>query len=93
MYCWFLCWMINEAPFSTAKKLILTDNIKNISELLETIPKTVLAKAMKTSPKRFNGLIENPQLFTFQDAYIIADLIGVSKEKILNIIHSTCEAS
>ena len=48
---------------------------------------------MKTSPKRFNGLIENPQLFTFQDAYIIADLIGVSKEKILNIIHSTCEAS
>lgn len=84
--------MINEAPFSTAKKLIQTDNIKDLSELLETIPKTALANAMKTSPKRFNRLIENPRLFMFEDAYTIADLIGVGKEKILNIIHAECQA-
>lgn len=84
--------MINEAPFSTAKKLIVTDNIADLSELLETIPKTSLALAMKISPKRLNRLIDNPQLFMFEDAYKIADLIGVDKEKVLRIIHSECEA-
>lgn len=84
--------MINEAPYSTAKKLILTDNIADLSELLETVPKTSLAIAMKISPKRLNRLIDNPQLFMFEDAYKIAELIGVDKEKILKIIHSECEA-
>lgn len=82
--------MINKPPFSTAKKLIQSDNIHNLSELLETVPKTTLANAMKTSPKRFNRLIENPNLFMFEDAYTLAEVIGVDRLKILNIIHMEC---
>jgi len=82
--------MINEPPYSTAKKLIHAESIGNLSELLETIPKTSLALSMKTSPKRFNKLIANPRLFTFGDVYIIAELIGVEGEAILKIIHAEC---
>lgn len=82
--------MINKPPFSTAKKLIQSDNIHDLTELLETVPKTNLANAMKTSPKRFNRLIENPRLFMFEDAYALAEVIGVDKVKILNIIHAEC---
>jgi len=83
--------MITKPPFSTAKKLIESNNIQNLFELLEAIPKTTLAKAMKTSPKRFNRLIKNPTLFTFEDAYTLAELIGVDKMQIVSIIHSECQ--
>jgi plasmid maintenance system antidote protein VapI len=82
--------MINKPPFATAKKLIQSDNIGDITELLETIPKTTLANAMKTSPKRFNRLIENPRLFMFEDAYTLAEVIGVDTLKVLSIIHAEC---
>jgi len=82
--------MINKPPFSTAKKLIESENIHDLTELLETVPKTTLANAMKTSPKRFNRLIENPNLFMFEDVYNLADVIGVDKMKILTIIHTEC---
>lgn len=80
--------MINEPPFSTAKKLISSGYIKNLSDLLETIRKTTLARAMKTSPERFNKLIENTELFLFKDAYTIAELIGVEEEQIIQLIHA-----
>lgn len=82
--------MINKPPFSTAKKLIQSDNIHDLTELLETIPKTTLANAIKTSPKRFKRLIENPRLFMFEDAYTLAEVIGVDKLKVLSIIHAEC---
>ena len=80
--------MINEPPFSTARKLILSGQIKDLSELLETIKKTTLAKAMKTGPERFNKLIDNTELFLFKDAYTIAELIGVDEKAILDLIHN-----
>jgi len=82
--------MINKPPFSTAKKLIESNNIHDLSELLETVPKTNLANAMKTSPKRFNRLIENPNLFMFEDIYNLADVLGVDSLKVLSIIHAEC---
>jgi hypothetical protein len=82
--------MINKPPFSTAKKLIESDNIHDLSELLETVPKTNLANAMKTSPKRFNRLIENPKLFMFEDIYNLADVLGVDSLKVLSIVHAEC---
>ena len=82
--------MINKPPFSTAKKLIESDNIHDLTDLLETVPKTNLAHAMKTSPKRLNRLIENPNLFMFEDAYTLAEIFGVDKMKVLSIIHAEC---
>jgi plasmid maintenance system antidote protein VapI len=78
--------MITKPPFSTAKKLISSGHINTLSDLLETINKTPLAKAMKTSPERFNKLLENPELFMFKDAYKIAEIIGVDNESIVKII-------
>lgn len=74
--------------FNIAKKLILSGDIKNLTELFEVIDKTPLARSMKTSPDRLNKLIDNPALFLFQDAYNIAQLIGVDEKIIVDIIHN-----
>lgn len=80
--------MVDQPPFSTAKKLILSGDIKNLSDLLAIVKKTPLAKAMKTGPIRLNTLISNPTLFTFDDAYKIAEILGVEKGRIVMIIHN-----
>jgi plasmid maintenance system antidote protein VapI len=80
--------MINEPPFSTAKKLILSGDTKTLADLLEIIKKTTLAKAMGTGPQRFNRLIDNPKLFTFEDAYKIAELVGVDEKAVVDIIYA-----
>jgi plasmid maintenance system antidote protein VapI len=80
--------MINEPPFSTAKKLILSGDMKTLAELLVIIKKTPLAKAMGTGPQRLNRLVDNPKLFTFEDAYIIAELLGVDEKAVVDIIHA-----
>lgn len=74
--------------YSTAKKLIEGNSITNLSELFDIIDRTPLAKSIKTSPDRLNKLIDNPALFLFQDAYNIAQLIGVDEKAIVDIIHN-----
>jgi len=71
-----------------AKKLILSGDITNLTELFEVIDKTPLARSMKTSPDRLNKLIGNPALFLFQDAYNIAQLIGVDEKAIVDLVHN-----
>jgi hypothetical protein len=80
--------MPKSRGLNIAKKLILSGDITNLTELLEVIDKTPLAREMKTSPERLNKLLDNPALFLFQDAYNIAALIGVDEKLILDIVHN-----
>lgn len=80
--------MPKSRGLNIAKKLILSGDITNLTELLEVIDKTPLAREMKTSPERLNKLLDNPALFLFQDAYNIAALIGVDEKMIIDIIHN-----
>jgi hypothetical protein len=84
----FICQMLRSKRYTTAKKLILGGEIKTFSELLDILDKTPLARAIKISPARLNKLIDNPALFLFQDAYSIADLIGVDGQSIVDLIHA-----
>lgn len=78
--------MAVDPRYKTAQKLILAGGITTLSELMDIIDKTPLAKALKTSPGRLNKLLDNPALFLFQDAYNIAALIGVDEKLIVDIV-------
>lgn len=84
--------MSNDSAYSTAKKLISGGYIKTLTELVDVVPKTRLARDMKTSPERFNNLLANPELFMFKDAYKIAELVGVDRKLILDLVHNQAEA-
>ena len=69
-----------------AKKLFLSGDIKSLADLLEIVEKTPLARSIGTSPARLNKLLANPALFTFQDLYSIADLIGVDRKLLVDLL-------
>ena len=78
--------MPKDARYNTAQKLILGGYIKTLSELLDAVDKTPLALDMKTAPSRLNKLINQPQLFTFQDCYKIAAILEVDEKKVIDIV-------
>jgi hypothetical protein len=78
--------MPKEDKYHLAKSLMEGGNIKTVRDLLAVLHKTVLSKDIKVTPVRFNKLIDNPQLFMFQDALAIAEVIGVDPKKIIDII-------
>jgi hypothetical protein len=87
-YSLFLCKMSDVSPYSIAKELILAGKLKSLEELTLILKKTNLAADMPTSPKRLNRLLDNPGLFTIEDAYTIAALIGVSGKQVLDVLNA-----
>jgi len=78
--------MSQSTPYSIARELILAGKLKSLDELVFIIKKTTLAQDMKVGPKRLNGLLDNPGLFTIQDVHKIAALIGVPPKPLLEVI-------
>jgi hypothetical protein len=52
--------MAEKKAYALAKKLIVVGQISNVSELLEIVDKTPFSKDIKTSPTRFEKLIDDP---------------------------------
>lgn len=77
-----------DPRYKTVRILLTEGHIKNLSQLLEEADKTPLARDIKTSPERFNKLIENPALFMLGDIYSMARVIGVEEKKIFEIVHA-----
>ncbi len=84
--------MPKDSRYRNAQKLILAGLIKNLSDLLDAIDKTPLARDIYTSPERFNKLILKPELFTFEDCFKIAVLLEVDEKKIVEIVYDSWKA-
>jgi hypothetical protein len=80
--------MPKKKGYTTAKKLIPKGEITNVSELLDIVDKTPLSKDIKTTPERFNKLIEDPTLFEFGDAINIANVIGVDEKALIDMVYA-----
>jgi hypothetical protein len=68
---------MKDRRFITAGKLIRTNEIKTFSEVIDVIPKTVVAKALGINPERFNRLLENIDLFVIKDLVNLAGRAGI----------------
>ena len=78
--------MPKDARYRNAQKLILAGLIKNLADLLDAVSKTPLARDMHTAPSRLTKLINQPELFTFEDCYKIAAILEVDPDKIIDLI-------
>ena len=83
--------MAKDRRYNTVKNLITAGYIKSFSEILETIPKTVVAHDLGMHHHTFDKLIKYPERFTYKDAFRIASLIEVDELVIINLIYNQCE--
>jgi hypothetical protein len=58
---------MKDKRFSIAAKLIRTNEIKTFSEIIDIVPKTVVAKELGINPERFNRLLATIDLFVVKD--------------------------
>jgi plasmid maintenance system antidote protein VapI len=79
--------MAKDKRYNTVKKLITAGFIKSFSEILDTVPKTVIAQDLGMHHQTFGKLIKYPEKFTFKDAFRIASLIEVEEQTIMNLIY------
>ncbi|HVU94833.1 MAG TPA: hypothetical protein VHE34_06390 [Puia sp.] len=77
-----------ENKYLTAKQLLLSGKIKTLSELLAIVDKTPFSRHAKTTPERFNKMIENPALFRMGDIYNMAQVIGVDDKLLVDLVHN-----
>lgn len=79
--------MAKDKRYNTVKKLISAGFINSFSEILETVPKTVIAQDLGMHHQTFAKLIKYPERFTFKDAFRIASLIEVEEHIIMKLIY------
>lgn len=79
---------VKDKRYSTIKVLIETNNISQLSDIFDTLPKTVLAKDIGMNYGRFSRKAKELALFSLKEIYDIADLIEVDRKLFLDIIHS-----
>ena len=65
-----------------------TKNIGHLSDIFDTLPKTILAKDMGMNYGRFLRKSKTLELFDLKEIYKIADLIDVDRKLLLDVIHS-----
>jgi hypothetical protein len=84
--------MAKDKRYNTVKNLISGGYIKTFSEILDTIPKTVIAHDLGMHHQTFAKLMKDPERFTFKDAFRIAALIDIDGMAIVNLIYHQCVA-
>jgi len=80
--------MTKDRRYSIAKKLILSGDLKTLQDLVEVVPKTVIAKDLGTHLQTFSKMLSQPDLFTFRIAYRIAALLEADEKAVIEIIHA-----
>jgi hypothetical protein len=77
---------MKDKRFSIAAKLIRTNEIKTFSEIIDIVPKTVVAKELGINPERFNRLLATIDLFVVKDLVKLAEVLEVDTIAVLHLV-------
>ena len=80
--------MPTKDKYGSVLTMILKGELKSFAGLVGFLKPTPLSRAAHTTPERFKKLLADPYLFTLEDAYNIATLIGVDDKVILDMIYA-----
>lgn len=79
--------MPKDKRYAAVKKLIESGYIKGFLDILETIPKTNIARDLGMHHQTFAKLLKSPERFAFKDVIRIASLIEVDDMVIIEMIY------
>lgn len=77
--------MERHKSYRIAKRLIDSGDCKELRDVFEPLPVTVVAKDLGVSVDRLAGLIENVEDFRFRELYKLAELIGVEGKVLIDL--------
>ena len=80
---------MKDKRFSIAAKLIRTNEIKTFSEIIDIVPKTVVAKELGMT-ERFNRLLATIDLFVVKDLVKLAEVLEVDTIAVLHLVDMNC---
>lgn len=69
--------MHKDVRYKTVRDLIKTKSITEFAQIFDTLPKSVLAKALRKNTNRMDNLIERPEELNYKDIKSISLLLEV----------------
>jgi hypothetical protein len=83
---------MKDKRYITVGKLIQHNEIKLFREILDTIPKTPLARDLGIKPERMNRILDEMDLFTLREIFDLAELFDVSRTAIVTLVFNQYDA-
>lgn len=74
---------MNDNRYRTIHGLLKEGQISTFTGIFKWIPYTVLARDFGTNNNRMKKMIVDPSLWTLEEIYKLAELIGYDKKKLL----------
>jgi len=79
---------VKDKRYTTVRNLIAGGFIKNFSQILETIPKTVIFHDLGMHHQTFERIVQNPARLSCEDAFQLASFIEIDEMEILKLIYN-----
>lgn len=75
-----------DERYARVKRMIDYGEIKEIKDILEFIPKTVIAIDLNKKPNRIQTLMNKPEEFKFGEIFTIASFCQIDPDKLVSLI-------
>lgn len=86
--CAYICVMSDkDSRFATVRILIEQGHIREFRKIFDHIPRTVVAKSLRTHPVRFNRLVDHIDQFPLKELILLAELIGVDARLLIDLAY------
>lgn len=77
--------MHKDVRYKTVKDLITTRSITRFEQIFDTVPKSVLARAIRKNTSRIDDIIERPEDLRYKDIKAISLLFDVPCSRIIQL--------
>ncbi len=81
----------HDDRYEKIKRMIEYGEIKEIKDILNFVPKTVIANDLNKRPDRIAELMKTPEDFKFREIFELASHCEVGKAVLVNLIINECE--
>jgi hypothetical protein len=69
--------MHTDVRYKTVRDLIMTNSITRFEQIFDTLPKSMLARALKKNTSRMDDLIARPEELRYKELKAISMLLNV----------------
>jgi hypothetical protein len=83
---------MKDKRYITIGKLIQHNEIKLFRDILDTVPKTPLARDLGIKPERMNKILDSIEMFTLQELFRLADLCEADRTAVVALAINQYEA-
>ena len=82
--------MAKDKRYKVIKRLIVAGDVTSFAQILEFVPKTIIAQDLGMHHQTFEKHIKDPEKFSFKLAFWIASLIEMEEKVIVDLIYNQC---